>query len=404
MVSSAVYVDHFQKIDHITALARPGPLSSGMMEIYANRASGREPVEYKNDVMRRVLKNTFGVILYQEQIMMIVREVGQFDWAKTSVIRKAMSGRKGEEYFNKLRDDFVEGAVPQGYTKEDALEIWDSIVSYGSWAFNASHSVSYAVISYWCCWLKAHYALEWAAANLRAAKDDTQTIEILREMAREGVSYQAIDPLLSGLNWEVRENANGERVLVGGIMNAKGYGPVKAMKYIQKRDAGELTAKDIANLEKAEIKYTDLQEATTLWGHLYERPALINVLRDPISKINDVRDGKEGVFIAQLKKKVLDSENDPKRIKKRGGKVWKDGPPEFLDLHMVDDSVSSVVTVRIRPEKFQEWGVGIYENAEKGSWWLIRGWKIPDISMFIAKKMFPLKLEKHGRKSLLGDD
>lgn len=402
MVAQAVHVDHFQKIDHITALARPGPLSSGMLEIYAARASGREPVEYKTPVMERILKNTYGVILYQEQIMQLVREVGQFDWAKTSVIRKAMSGRKGEEFFNQLRDDFVAGALPQGYTEDDALEIWESLVSYGSWAFNASHSVSYAVISYWCCWIKAHYPLEWAAANLRTAKDDVQTIEILREMAKEGTHYRAIDPLLSDLNWKVSEE-DGERVLVGGIMNAKGYGPVKALKYIQKREQGLLTEKDIAALEKAEIKYTDLAEAKTLWGHLYKRPALINVLRDPISAIMDIRDGKEGVFICKLSKKVLDSENDPKRVKKRGGKMWKDGPPEFLDLQVVDDSVSSVVTVRIRPDNFQKWGREIYETYPKGQWMLIRGWKIPDITMFIAKKVFPLEISKHGRVALLAE-
>lgn len=398
MVASTVDVDCFQKIDHITALARPGPLSSGMMEIYSRRASGQEPVTHKFPVMERILADTYGVILYQEQIMQLVREVGQFDWAKTSVIRKAMSGRKGEEYFNQLRNDFVEGALPQGYTEQDALEIWDALVSYGSWAFNASHSVSYAVISYWCCWLKAHFPLEWAAANLRSAKDETQTIEILREMVREGVQYTALDPMLSSMNWEVRTNSNGERVLVGGIMNAKGYGPVKALKYIQAREAGLLTEKSIAALANAEVQFTDLAEASTLWGHLYENPGLAGVFVGKIKQIADIRDGKEDVFICKLKRKILDSENDPKRIKKRGGKLWKDGPPEFLDMHVIDDSVSSVMTLRIRPNLFQEWGREIYEKAPKDSWWLVRGWKIPDIGMFIAKKMKQLTVEQYGRQ------
>lgn len=399
MVSAAVHVGDFSKIDHITALARPGPLSSGMFEDYANRASGAKKVEYFLPVMEDILSDTYGVILYQEQIMRIVREIGQFDWAETSSVRKAMSGRKGSEFFDKMGLKFVEGAVAQDYKAEDAQKLWAQMCTFGSWAFSMNHSRAYAIISYWCCWLKAHHPLEWAAANLRSAKDETQTIEILREMAREGVNYTALDPLLSGMNWEVRLDDEGTKVLVGGIMNAKGYGPAKALKYLQAREAGTLTEKNIATLAKAEVKFTDLAETNTLWGHLYLKPSLIKVYDEKIKRIGDIRDGKEAVFICKLVKKVLDSENDPKRLKKRNGKLW-DGPPEFLDMHVVDDSVSSVVTVRIRPEKFQDWGRDIYEYAPKGSWWMIRGWKIPDITMFIAKKMRPLNVEEHGRIAL----
>lgn len=397
MVTEAVEVVGFQTIDHITALARPGPLSSGMFEQYSNRAAGREPVTFEYPVMQDILQDTFGVILYQEQIMRIVREIGQFDWAKTSTIRKAMSGRKGEEFFNAMGKDFADGAVAQGYQREAAERLWGEMCTFGSWAFSMNHSRAYAIISYWCAWLKAHHPLEWAAANLRAAKDETQTIEILREMAKEGVSYIAMDPELSGMNWEVRER-NGTKLLVGGIMNAKGYGPVKALKFIQKREDGLLKEKDWETIRKAEVMYTDLNEATTLWGHLYEKPSLARVF-EPIKKIAELRDGKESVFICKMNKKVLDSENDPKRVKKRGGKMWK-GPAEFLDLQVVDDSTSSVMTVRIRPEKFDDWGRDIYETAPKGSWWLVRGWKIPEIGMVIAKKMLHLEVDKHGLEAL----
>ena len=90
------------------------------------------------------------------------------------------------------------------------------MATFGSWGFNKSHSVSYAVVTYWTLWLKRHYPLEFAAACLRAAKDEDQTIAILRELAKEGVDYVPIDPDHSSMNWTI---ANGK--LIGGIMNAK---------------------------------------------------------------------------------------------------------------------------------------------------------------------------------------
>src|ERR1700739_1880289 len=93
-----VDMDSFSKIDNITALARPGPLASGMAQKYIARAHGSEPVTYDVPQLEPYLKDTFGVFLYQEQIMSVVKDIGQFDWIKTSAIRKAISGRKGEEF------------------------------------------------------------------------------------------------------------------------------------------------------------------------------------------------------------------------------------------------------------------------------------------------------------------
>jgi DNA-directed DNA polymerase III PolC len=395
-VTRSVNVDRFSKIDNLTALARPGPLASGMAQKYIARAAGREPVTYDVPQLEKYLKDTFGVFLYQEQIMSVVKEIGLFDWVKTSAVRKAMSGRKGEEYFNKMGQDFVAGATSQGVPVDQAKKIWQEMVTFGSWGFNKSHSVSYAVVTYWTCWLKRYHKLEFAAACLRAAKDDEQTIAILRELAKEGVSYTPIDPDYSDMHWKVADGR-----LIGGIQNAKGFGPVKALKYVQAREKwvqqvalGPLNKKDskayakhLESLAKAEVQFQDLAEAHTKWGHFYREPRLVGVTSgNPIINMKECGERDECLVIAKLTKKILADENEAIRIKKRGGKVMK-GPTQFIDLMMVDDSTDSPMRFRVRPDKYAQHGRPIAETAPVGSWFLVRAWKISGIDMFIVKNV-----------------
>jgi DNA polymerase III alpha subunit len=374
-----VYIDQFSKIDNVTALARPGPLSSGMSQRYIERAAGREPVTYEVPQLEKYLKDTFGVFLYQEQIMMVVQEIGGFDWKKTSAVRKAMSGSMGEEFFNSMGGDFVKGAVEKGVPEKEATEIWREMVTFGAWGFNKSHSVSYAVVTYWTCWMKRYHMLEFAAATLRAAKDADQTIAMLRELAREGVTYTPIDPDYSDINWTVADGR-----LLGGIRNAKGYGPVKALQYVQKRAAGLLTDKDRERLANAEVKYTELYEARALWGHFYDNPELAGVTSGrPIIGMKTAKDGKMCITIAKLTKKTISDENEAIKIKKRGGKLYK-GQSQFLDLMMLDDSTDTSMRFRIRPERYLDKGKPIAENAPTGSWFLVLGKKIPGLDMFIV--------------------
>jgi hypothetical protein len=381
-VMRTIKIDDFGKIDNLTALARPGPLSSGMWKQYISCANGEEEPTYAAPQLERFLKDTFGVFLYQEQIMAVVKEIGLFDWAKTSTIRKAMSGRKGEEFFNKMGEDFVAGAMSQGISESVARDTWKAMVTFGAWGFNKSHSRSYAIVTYWTMYLKRYYPLQFAAACLRSAKDDEQVIAILRELQAEGVSYTALDPDYSDMNWTVADGR-----LIGGIMNAKGYGPAKAAIYINKRNSGTLTEKDRERLAKAEVKYSDLQEAHTKFGEYYRNPRRIGVTSgNPIINMKEATDGREHLVIAKLNKKVLADENEAIRIKKRGGKRWN-GPSQFVDLMCSDDSTDSSWRFRIRPELYEDKGKPIMENDPVGSWYLIRGRKLGGLDMFIVKNI-----------------
>lgn len=392
-VTRSVHVDNFSKIDNLTALARPGPLSSGMAQKYIERAAGRAEVTYEIPQMEKYLGDTYGVFLYQEQIMSVVKEMGLFDWVKTSAIRKAMSGRKGEEYFNKMGADFVAGAVSQGYPEKTVQKIWNEMVTFGAWGFNKSHSVSYAVVTYWTLWLKRYHKLDFAAACLRSAKSDEETIAILRELAKEGISYTAMDPEYSTTNWRVADGR-----LIGGIQNAKGFGPAKALKYIQLREARDQGPKELkayekarAALDKAEVQYADLCEAHTKWGHFYRNPELAGVTSgNPIVGMRDVKDGDDALIICKLVKKVLADENEPIRQKKRlerGKKAIYPGQSQFIDMMCVDDSTDAALRFRIRPEMYDKMGRAIAEEAPKDSWWLIKGWKLKNIDMFIIKNI-----------------
>jgi DNA polymerase III alpha subunit len=401
--SKGVKFDSFSKIDNITALARPGPLASGMAHRYKARSLGDEPVTYDVPQLEKYLSNTFGVFLYQEQIMSVVKEIGLFDWVKTSAVRKAMSGSKGEEYFNAMGADFIAGATSQGVPEEQAKKIWKEMVTFGSWGFNKSHSVSYAIVTYWTCWLKRYHKIEFAAACLRAAKDDEQTIAILRELAKEGVSYTALDPDYSDMQWRAADGR-----LIGGIQNAKGFGPVKALKYVQEREKYKeklasgfpVTKKEQSawekardSLAKAEVQYADLCEAHTKFGHFYRDPSLAGVTSGrPIHEMRTAprgspRDG-DVLIIGKLVKKVISDENEAIRQKKRGGKPYKGAQSVFLDMMMVDDSVDTPIRFRIRPEKYMDIGKSIADEGKAGQWYLMRGWKLSgNMDMFIIKNI-----------------
>lgn len=385
----------FGFIDNLTSLARPGPLASGMAAQFIDRVNGKTKVSYAFPALEPILKDTRGIIIYQEQLMTILREIGGFDWPNTSAVRKGMAKSKGEEYLNQWKQPFIDGAMERGVTKEQAEKLWSEMATFGAYGFNKSHSVAYAIVTYWTAYLKCYHHLEFAAACLRTAKDDEQTVAILRELVAEGVEYTALDPEFSGTNWQV---AGGK--LVGGIMNAKGFGPAKALKFITLREnrhgdekAEAAFQKAAATLAKAEVKFADLNETRTKWGHWMDNPRLAGIISG--ERLRDMASPPERgdcLFIAKMKEKKLLDEKSAERTKKRGGKAFKGDQSFFFDIKMTDDSVDTPMAVRVKPDKYNEFK-HVYDNAEKGDWFLVRGWKIPNFDMYIVKKIKALDLK-----------
>jgi DNA polymerase III alpha subunit len=217
-ITKRVKVKSFDDIVAITALARPGPLNSGMTETWIERKiAGSYDARYP--VFFDILKDTHGVPVYQEQIMQMCRAVG-FGWDDVTAVRKAMGKSMGLDYLRRWMPRFVDGCEQNNIGRIQAEKLWGELCEFGAYAFNKSHSVAYAVISYWCAWAKATYPLEFAAATLTHEEDAEKQIRILRELVANGATYKAVDPDLSTDKWQVHG-----RMLLGPLTGIIGLGP-----------------------------------------------------------------------------------------------------------------------------------------------------------------------------------
>lgn len=156
---------HFEDLIPLVALYRPGPLGSGMVADFINRRHGRADVDYLVPVLEPILKDTFGVILYQEQVMQIASAMGGFTLGESDILRRAM-GKKKEKEILKQRDNFLEGTRKNGYKDDVSNAIFDLILYFAGYGFNKSHSAAYAYIAYQTAYLKAHYFPEFLAATM----------------------------------------------------------------------------------------------------------------------------------------------------------------------------------------------------------------------------------------------
>lgn len=377
-VAAEVEVNSFKQIDHITALSRPGPLGGGASGKYMARAAGREPIQYRHPSMADYLADTMGVVLYQEQVMRICVELGCFDWAATSEIRKAMSGRKGKEYFDKRGEQFIAGAKTKNVSQSEAEEIWSEICTFGAWGMNKSHTVSYAIISYWCAWLKCYHPLEYFAACLRNAKDDKQATEILREAVEEGIGYVPFDANKSDVDWAVVDGQ-----LIGGFQNLDGFGPAKAVKALEQRAAGQL---DLEKLSAHKVKFKDLYPMHTDWGHAYEDPTTIGcAVGSRFSKLNELPTKGDVLILVRVDRKELRDENETVRVARREGKLVK-GQSLFLDVFVSDDA-GMPVTLRFDRFMYKPLGALAAERLKEGDILMVRGYRIQNIAMVKVKKV-----------------
>ncbi|MBX7166243.1 MAG: DNA polymerase III subunit alpha [Pirellulales bacterium] len=184
--------DHFRDIIATNALYRPGPLEGGMVDDYIQVKHGRAKAEYKHPVMKDVLEETHGVMVYQEQVMLILNRLGQIKLANAYSCIKAISKKKLED-IAKYREAFITGATAQGLSKGDAVELFAMIEKFAGYGFNKSHSTAYALIAYMTAYLKAHYPVEFMAALLsgdiqgRNFKKKDQLVEHMEDCHRMGI-------------------------------------------------------------------------------------------------------------------------------------------------------------------------------------------------------------------------
>lgn len=225
--------DTFEDIIALVALFRPGPLESGMVEDFINRKHGREEVNYPFDELEPVLKPTYGVIVYQEQVMQISQIIGNYSLGGADLLRRAM-GKKLPEEMEQQRALFMEGAGTLGFDAEKAGRLFDLMEKFAGYGFNKSHSAAYALLSYQTAYLKQHYPPEFMAAVLSADLDHTEKIIIIIDEVKE-MKIPIIRPSVNESYHSFTVNKAG--AIIYGLGALKGYGKAAALQLIEEREA-----------------------------------------------------------------------------------------------------------------------------------------------------------------------
>ena len=175
--------NRFEDIIALLALYRPGPLGSGMVENFINCKNGIEEIKYPHPTLEKVLKETYGVILYQEQVMKIANIMANYSLGEADLLRRAM-GKKQASIMDENREKFVERAIKNGYLKEKAEEIFDLIDKFAGYGFNKSHSAAYALIAYWTAYFKYFYPEEYYASIMTSEKSNVENVAFYIEDAK----------------------------------------------------------------------------------------------------------------------------------------------------------------------------------------------------------------------------
>jgi len=202
--------DRFDDLVASSALMRPGPLDAGMHKVYMRRKRGEEPVVYALPELEPILRETQGVITYQEQVMRIAQVLGGLSLAEADVLRKAV-GKKDAELIKLELGKFVEKAIAKGYDRKIIEELSGQIETFGRYGFNKSHSVAYSVISYQTAWLKAHYPADFMAAILSSSIGDTDgVVKFINEAREIGIEVLPPDVNESGYKFTVLDEKRNE--------------------------------------------------------------------------------------------------------------------------------------------------------------------------------------------------
>ena len=222
----------FEDIVALVALIRPGPLGAGMHNEFADRANNRKEIEYLHNDLESILNETYGVILYQEQVMQIAEKIAGFNLQEADNLRVAM-GKKIPKVMEEQRKKFTDGAVSKNYSEQFAIELFDQIAYFAGYGFNKSHSVPYALLAYQTAYLKANYPAEYIAACLTAVKRDKDRTAIFLSEARDmGVKVSTPDINLSSSDFTVNDNE-----ILFGLSAVRNVGDITADKIVLERES-----------------------------------------------------------------------------------------------------------------------------------------------------------------------
>ncbi|MCP4005840.1 MAG: DNA polymerase III subunit alpha [bacterium] len=219
---------HFRDVIPLVALYRPGPLKSGMVDDFIERRHGRKPVSYLIPALEEVLSETYGVILYQDQVLQIANKVAGYSLGEGDLLRRAM-GKKIESEMEAQRVRFVEGSVANGHPQRQAAQLFDLIFQFAGYGFGKAHSAAYALITHQTAYLKAHYPAEFYAACMTCEwKDGDKLDRYMKDAARRDIEMKAPCVNESRAEFSVTDEGRAVRFGLAGIKNV-GDGAVEAI-------------------------------------------------------------------------------------------------------------------------------------------------------------------------------
>ncbi len=223
-----------EDISAIIALYRPGPLDTGMIDDFIGRKHGRQKISYATPELEPILKDTYGTIVYQEQIMQIAQQLAGFSLGKADLLRRAMGKKKPEE-MEKYREIFMSGCAERKINEKVAEGLFEQMLSFAEYCFNRSHSAAYAVISYQTAWLKANYPVEYLTALMSSVGGDLDKIKVYIAEAQR-MKIEVLPPDLNKSGFSFTPLA-GERKILFGLAAVKNVGEGLIQKIIEEREA-----------------------------------------------------------------------------------------------------------------------------------------------------------------------
>ncbi len=313
----------FEDLIALIALFRPGPLQSGMADSYVNRKSGQEKLSYSHSDLEEVLSSTYGVILYQEQVMQISQKIGGLSPSQADSLRKAM-GKKIHEKMEEMRKKFTEGALSQGYEHKFAVDLYEQMAQFASYGFNKSHSAAYACIVYQTAYLKANYPIDYMCALLNSEIEKTEgLIPYINACSVMDIRLLGPDINKSSLRFSVEEDKF-IRFGLAGIKNV-GTAAVESFLAVRKDLPNQVFTSFFHFMENIDLKLCNrrmidsLNQAGAFLSFGYKRKTLQNmdVAFSHAQKMQNDRRSGQGSLFAQEDSSYLEMEpilKDPDAI------------------------------------------------------------------------------------------
>ncbi|ELI6432470.1 DNA polymerase III subunit alpha [Aeromonas salmonicida] len=342
--------DCFEDMIALVALFRPGPLQSGMVDNFIERKHGKEAISYpdekwQHESLKPILEPTYGIILYQEQVMQIAQVLAGYTLGGADMLRRAM-GKKNPAEMAKQRSGFEEGAVKNGIDGELAVKIFDLVEKFAGYGFNKSHSAAYALVSYQTLWLKTHFPAEFMAAVMTADMDNTDKIvTLVDECQRMGLTV--IPPDVNTGRYRFSVNEDGHIVYGIGAVKGVGEGPIDAILSARDQDGPFRDLFDFCN--RVDIKKINkrVMEKLILSGAMDRlgphRAALMATLEEAMraaeqhAKAQAV--GQVDMF-GVLTQEIDDVKKAFANVPHWPDKVWLEGERETLGLYLTGHPIN----------------------------------------------------------------